>query len=69
MDDLHHPLDLLRGNGPAGKFLKNRFRTNKKTIKNIYNSPSSGLLPQQVHDVGGELAAGLVVLLQLLRFF
>ena len=26
----------------------------------------SGLLPQQVHHVGGELVAGLVILLQLL---
>jgi hypothetical protein len=30
------------------------------------DGPCSGLLPQQVHHVGGELVAGLVVLLQLL---
>ncbi len=37
----------------------------KNSLK-IFISPSSGLLPQEVHDVGGELAAGLVVLVQLL---
>ena len=44
MDDLHHPLDLLRRDGPR-----------------------STLLPQQVHHVSRELAAGLLVLLKFLE--